>query len=158
MTARQERIAQFRDDMAHLLSVVTALPAERRQASLDGGWTAQDVLAHIAAWDRELVRAVDEVLAEERPSFITYDVDAFNARAVAAMRERPWEATVAELRQAHDRLLAWMADVSDADWERPSAYTWPDGTPITTASLFTYSYQGETHYRGHARELAAAAS
>jgi len=153
MDQRQTCIARFRDDMAYLLSVVAALPLEPRQQPLDGDWTAKDVLAHIAAWDRELVPAVDELLAGRYPSFIAEDVDAFNTCAVAAARDLPWDAVLAELRGAHEALIARTRALTDDEWRHLSRHTWRDGTPMTVASLFAYTYQGETHYRGHAQEL-----
>jgi len=33
--------------------------------------------------------------------------------------------------------------------------TWPDGSPMTPATVFAYRYRGLTHYGGHAEEIEA---
>jgi hypothetical protein len=45
--------------------------------------------------------------------------------------------------------------LTDEQWQQPSAYQWSDQTPMTVASLFGYTYKGQTHYAGHAAEIEA---
>lgn len=65
-----------------LLAAVAACPAE---ADLDG-WTVTDLVTHIAAWLEEGVRRLDALSAGGPPRTERYDVDAFNAAAVAESR------------------------------------------------------------------------
>src|SRR3990172_10171718 len=101
---RPETVARFRADMERLLAVCSRTPEERRDIPIYGDWTVKDVLAHIAAWDRELARGVDELLTGQLPTFVRYATRAgeaaFNARAVEASRALPFPAVLAELRTA----------------------------------------------------------
>ena len=81
------------------------------------------------------------------------DEDAFNERAVRAWRDAPLEAILAELEAAHESLIARLEALSDRRWRSGLADRWPDRTPITVASLFGYTYRGQTHYDGHAEEI-----
>ncbi len=126
-----------------------------REEPLFGDWTAKDVLAHVAAWDRELVRGLDEILAGHRPSFASYSEEEFNEAAVRASRARPFAGVLAELREAHEALVNRIEALTDNEWEAPSPHRWSYQSPITVASLFGYSYKGETHYGGHASEIEA---
>lgn len=118
-----------------------------------GIWSVRDVMAHVAAWDRELLRAVDEVAAGREPSFTREAEDAFNNRVVAAAKSADLPEVLAEARHAHDALLARIADIPHELWARDSGQRWETGQRITVASLFAYSYRGSTHYRGHAQDI-----
>jgi hypothetical protein len=112
------------------------------------------VLAHIAAWDRELVCGLDQLLAGRRPAFAGYREAAFNARAVEASRALPFADVLAELRSAHEALVSRIEALTDEEWQRSAPYRWGRGVrAMTVASLFSYMYKGETHYGGHAREM-----
>jgi uncharacterized damage-inducible protein DinB len=66
---RADLIACLRADMARLLAAVSHIPEERRGQVIYDGWAVKEILAHIAAWDREIARGLDELLAAAaRPS------------------------------------------------------------------------------------------
>ncbi len=150
---RRETIEAFRSDMARLLACVERLSEEERGAPVCGTWTAKDLLAHIAAWDRELLRGLEELLLGRRPAFPGYQEAAFNAQAASEAAEASFAQVLLELQAAHELLLTRIDTLSDGAWERGSPYRWRDGQPMTAASLFDYSYNGATHYGGHAREI-----
>src|SRR5712691_1210458 len=79
---QKEVIANSRADIARLLAAVAALGLERFARPVVGEWSAKDVLAHIAAWDRALARGMQELLAGLRPEFASYVEDEFNARTI----------------------------------------------------------------------------
>src|SRR5919202_264043 len=83
---RADLIARFRADMARLLAAVSRIPEERRGQVIRDGWTLKEILAHIAAWDREVARGLDELLAGRLPAFMSYQEDVFNARTAQASR------------------------------------------------------------------------
>ena len=143
--------------MAWLLRCLAGLSPAQRQAMVYGDWSVKDVLAHLPAWDRELARAIDELLASQLPTFVQYATRAgeaaFNARAVEASRAMPFAQALAELREAHEALMGQIEALTDEQWERATAYRWGNRTPMTIASLFDYSYKGQTHYGGHAQEI-----
>lgn len=148
-------IARFQDDFQALLTTVAALSARQRRNRVVGAWTAKDVLAHIAAWDREQRRGIDELLAGQRPAYLREVLDAYNAQVVAANRHAPFAVVVQDLVEAHEALMRRIRAVSDAEWQRPTSHRWRDGSPMTVASLFRYSARAGTHYQSHARQLAA---
>ncbi len=157
--SRLETAARFRADAERLMSLGSGLSLEERQASIYGAWTAKDVLAHIAAWDRLLVESVGDVLAGKLPALTAHaspaGETAFNEQTVRAQRETSFDAVLADLRDAHEALVRRIEALSDDDWARTAPYHWWNGRSMTVASLFDYSYKGETHYGGHAQELEA---
>lgn len=151
--ARLETAIRFREDMRRLLRCVGGLSEAQKQAVIYGGWTARETLVHVAAWDRELVRGLDELLAERRPTLAGYKEAEFNARAVDGARSQSVADALAEAGRAHEALVARIEALTDEQWQRSTAHRWGNMTPMTIASLFDYTYRGETHYGGHAAEI-----
>ena len=152
---RDHAVARHRTDMARLLRVVGGVPAPRRDAPVYRVWTPKDLLAHVAAWDRWLCGAIDELLAGQRPRFGRTSV--FNKHAVDASRALSYARVLGDVRAAHRALMKRIELLSDQKWAGPSdhRYRWGNRTPMTVASLFDYTYKGETHYGGHAKEIEA---
>jgi len=150
---RRDTISLLREEMARLLAAATALDDERRGKPIYSDWTGKDILAHVAAWDGELLRAVDEVLAGHRAPFAGYREADFNVAAVEERRTASFEDVLSETRNAHEALMHRLEALTDDDWIRESPHRWGDWTPMTVGSLFDYRYRGLTHYGGHAVEI-----
>jgi uncharacterized damage-inducible protein DinB len=146
-------MARFRADMARLLAAVSRIPEERREQVLCEGCTVKEILAHIAAWDREVARGLDELLTGRRPAFASYREDEFNAQTAEASRGKSLADVLAEVQDAHEQLIGRVEGLTDDQWRQPSPHQWSDRTPMTVASLFGYTYKGQTHYAGHAAEI-----
>jgi hypothetical protein len=56
---------------------------------------------------------------------------------------------VTEVRAAHEQLISRVEGLTDEQWQQPSPHQ------KTIASLFGYTYKGQTHYAGHAAEIEA---
>lgn len=150
---RETAIACHREDMARLLDLIDGVPSERRETPVYRVWTLKDLLAHVAAWDEALLRAVDALVAGARPSFSRTSV--FNKRAVDASRALTYGEVLGKMRSAHATLMERLERVSDEEWAGIAPRRWGDGTPMTVESLFAYTYKGETHSGGHAAEIEA---
>jgi hypothetical protein len=90
-------------------------------------------------------------VAGKRPRFGRTSV--FNKHAVDGSGALSYSAVLRDVREAHAALMRRIEALSDEEWNRPTGFRWGDRTPMTVASLFAYTYKGETHYGGHAREL-----
>jgi uncharacterized damage-inducible protein DinB len=150
--SRTESLERHRAEMARLLRAAARVAPDRRDEPVYRVWSPKDVLAHIAAWDRLLLGAIAELVAGERPRFGRTSV--FNKRAVDASRGRSYGQVLDELRSAHEALMRRIEALRDDQWSSGRG-RWGDKTPMTVGSLLDYTYQGETHYGGHAAELEA---
>lgn len=116
-------------------------PARAAAPGVCGGWSAKDVVAHLAAWEWEAERRFRELRAGNAQQQ-TYDIDAFNAAAVAERQDRPWDDVLDELRRANMTFGGALGGVSGAERAQQPGYTrW-----VTIAAQ---------HYAGHAAELRA---
>jgi len=121
---------EFRAARRGLQRRYTLVPSERRTVPpAPGQWSARDILAHIAAWIEEANDRIPRLLAGA-PS-LAYDLDAFNAAAVARAAEWTGDQTLAAFRRAADRFEAIVggtdaADIVDAEealaWLRATAH------------------------------------
>jgi uncharacterized damage-inducible protein DinB len=156
-TDQDELIERFRQDVKRLLAAVDQLPPTLKKAPILGEWTLKDVLAHVAAWDRELLSAVDQLLAGKRPGLIGYRESDFNAGVIAATRSASLTDILREARAANRALLRRLRQLPSRRWRALSSHRRRDGRAISVASLCEYTYQGGTHYAGHAAQIEAAA-
>jgi len=97
-----------------------------------GDWTAKDLLAHIAAWDRWEHQVMVAMLAGQQPDLgALEDIDGFNTAAVAQRRDRSLGEVLAEVEDARETWVAWLREVpldaffqprwfQDWDWRFPN--------------------------------------
>jgi len=122
----RERLSLYR---RHLLAHLAAARAEllERLVGLQeqlltkepacGVWTNQDVLVHIAAWDRWVRRELGHLLAGEAADVSAVrDINGYNAANVAAWRGRSLDEVVAELQQAHTAWTSWLESVAAGEY------------------------------------------
>lgn len=115
-SARRHRLlARLAAERARLLWQLLGLDKKRLTRTpvfTDSCWTVKDILAHVAAWDRWEHRKMAAMLAGEDPDVAAVeDVDAFNAAAVNAWRDRSLPEVLAELHDAREAWIAWLQDV-----------------------------------------------
>ena len=116
----------------------------------------KDVLAHLAAWARletgwlsasaggaPVVRFTPEFPLGNGPDDAV--MDALNASIVAANRDRPSAAILADWRAAHAALVAAVTALSEATLNDPQAFAWWPGEPVWTSVVGNSS----DHYREH---------
>jgi uncharacterized protein (TIGR03083 family) len=119
-------------------------PARMTVPGVVGTWSLKDVLAHIAWWERWMVRvlhgepaAVGE-LAQMRSDDGQQVVDGLNAATYAARRDLPLAEVLAESRAAFEAAVAAIADLSDQAFARARR--------VVAANTFE-------HYEEHARGI-----
>jgi uncharacterized damage-inducible protein DinB len=85
-------------------------PAEQDEVFL-GVWSVKDLLAHLAGWDYTNLRAVEEILAGQKPSFWEqYDPNwkSYNARLVAEYKREDFDELVAVVQESHRKLIDYL--------------------------------------------------
>jgi hypothetical protein len=95
-------------DAASLLS-----PAQQDEVFL-GVWSVKDLLAHLAGWDCTNLRAVEEILAGQKPSFWAHhdrDWKSYNARLVAEYRRDDFAELIVVVEESHRRLIQFLQAV-----------------------------------------------
>ncbi len=78
-----------------------------------GDWSARDIVAHVAAWQRAAVNEIPRVLAGQGTSADVEVVDDFNARAVERGRGLTLEGLMAEYHSANNHFFAYARTLVD---------------------------------------------
>jgi len=78
----------------------------------DGGWGVREVLTHIAGWEVEATQRLPQLMAGAPAR--DYDVDTFNAAAVAAYEGQSLHEVRDSLERAYARLLNLLDGLDEA--------------------------------------------
>jgi uncharacterized damage-inducible protein DinB len=118
------------------------------------GWTAKDVLAHIAAWETRVATYLPDLLADSGRRWnggpVGVEADTFNAEQVALRRERTPRELLQELADSRRRILEALTTVNDDGLTQPHAVPWGQVTIERWALQEIYEHDGE-----HAAQLRA---
>jgi hypothetical protein len=83
-----------------------------------GEWSIKDVLAHLVAWETELVKLLWQVHNGDRPTTIHFgkvDVDARNAALYLEFKDRPWERIWADFTAVRKQTIRRVEPFSDSE-------------------------------------------
>ena len=119
---------------------------------LDGGRSMKDQLAHIAAWERRVITAINTGRTGEtppwpEPGYMPWDTDKLNERDFTANRDRPLADVLAEARRTFDEFTALVASFSDAEIAGELPYT----PGLKLESILRG--HGDQHYREHLDQI-----
>lgn len=113
-------------------------------------WRVRDVLAHLAASERGLLRNVARFLAGgELPA--DFNLDVWNRRQVSKRRDTPIAELLAELAASREEVWATLDRLGEADLDVSGTH--PAGMRTTVAGLF---YTIANHELDHGNAIRAA--
>ena len=116
MAHKAELLTAMQIARSELEAIVAGFAGDLEQDAGDG-WRRQDVLAHIALWERMAARKIagtplpdGEDIAAQQP----WDLDRFNDTMIKRWRGRTAEQVLAEFAAAHASLVAAVEGADDA--------------------------------------------
>jgi uncharacterized protein (TIGR03083 family) len=108
-------------------------------------WTVKDLLAHLTAWEVELVTLVGRWQLGQSPNPLPDDdktVARLNARWRAAYKDRPLDRVLADWRAVRQQTLRQVERLSDADLNAPRK--WLKGETLAdTIKSETFEHEAE---------------
>ena len=134
---------------AELLAALDALPAERRATPIMEGWSARDLVWHVAFWTEHGANAID-LVRDGRPEAFDYSTaqtDAMNAAEADRGRDATLEQALAREAAAYARFAAALENLDAATLATRL------GNGDTLADVIRYD--GPDHYAEHAAHLRA---
>lgn len=122
---------RIHDSWTRFHDYVASVSPERLTGPKDAaGWSAADHLYHIAAWSDSVLALLN---GQSRAAAVGLDeatwaqgYEVINAALQVRSREMPLEAVLAALNQSHERMVAKIKTLADADLQRPYRYFLPD--------------------------------
>jgi hypothetical protein len=119
---RDELIARYREGPAVVEQVTAGLGDEDLDhVPADGGWSAREVIHHLA--DSEMTSAIRlrRLLAEDSPVIQGYDEEEYARRLY--YDSRPLEPSLAALRATRESTATILDLLSEQDWRRSGTHT-----------------------------------
>ena len=108
MTPKQELLNQAAREYRAFHESLQGLNEEHLNEVWLGTWSIKDIVAHIVGWHSEMGPALERIARGERPvpEGVSYDdVDAWNAKFVAARRGAEAADLLLELDKSHERFM-----------------------------------------------------
>ena len=151
---KDDVIKFFKEDHAKLVSVINQLDKDQMTDKVViANWDVKDIIAHISAWNWEIVRQVDDVLVNRKPWYIDMNEVRFNKREVEKRESWSIDRVLEEWNDSFKALIERIENLKESEWKFQAKFNWPDGSPLTIQSLFGYRYKGEGHEGGHAKQI-----
>ncbi len=133
-------------------AALAGLPDDAMLERIDKEWTRKDVVAHIEAWERRVVRLF-ESLRSGTPHDADEETDGLNARLYARDRDRSLDDVRAGERAAYEAMLGSLDGASDEELFDGRHFAWTDGDPFAE----WFRANGDEHYDEHLEQLTRAA-
>lgn len=151
---KQILIERLGDARNVLLSVVRDLSAEQRLVLiLDEGWSARDIIGHIASWEDRLLTLAQMLINREEQKIEWLDgqagVDAWNRKEYLRKRNWTWEETIRSLALIREELLWNMG------WATPEDLFTLHAAAGATVSAADMMEEVITHDMEHTAQLLA---
>jgi hypothetical protein len=150
---RNRLIDQLRLERESFERTISPLsPTQMAQLEIVDRWTVKDIMAHITAWEVELLRWLDSASHGYSPDIPgpaewTPFIEQFNSQAHMENRSRTLDDVLDSFKRVYSRVLdelqALPKDSSDPYWS-----VWRDGRPPW--DLFGTYYE---HYREHRKQI-----
>lgn len=145
-TAKDDLLNQAARDYRAFHDTVRGLNEDHLTEVWLGSWAVRDIVAHMIGWHREMGPALERLARGERPfaEDVSYDdVDAWNARFVAARPETSVADLLLELDKSHEYFMQAAAGVPEQRFQ-----------PGKTAYKIV-DQSSAHHYREHGGQIRA---
>lgn len=127
---KAELLEYLTQGRARLLSAIEGLGEEEMTISgVVGDWSVKEVLAHIAAWDKESKAVIERAISQEQPKF-DYTISGrrgfakWNAQEVEKRRAMSVGQILAEMEEAREGLIELTRQLSDEELSRRFIPPW----------------------------------
>jgi hypothetical protein len=155
---KDEILDALEDERENLLDAIEGLSDEvMLEAGVVGDWSIKDILAHLSAWEAELVKLLWQASHGERPSGIYASgvpVDEVNTVWSQAARSRPLDRVIDDFISVRKQTIRRVEPFSDADLSDPQRYPWLKGNPLWEW-IGSDSFKHESEHAAQIREWRA---
>jgi hypothetical protein len=141
-----------------LLLAIEALPDEALlQPGVMDEWSIADVLAHLIAWESEMVTGLLRIDQGKTPTRLLAafsDIDDYNSNRYQENKGRDLGRIFEDLQGVRIQLEDWLAEFSDRDLNDPERYAWSKGLPLWHI-IAENSFRHETEHLPDIKAFAA---
>jgi hypothetical protein len=134
-----QSIARLTPDQLHIIGVI-------------GLWSVKDILAHLIAWESEVVTALNQVQNKKVPGMMKIDdIDEWNEEQYHINIRRPLQAILEDFEGVHRMLYHMVEDFDERSLLDNRRYAWMEGEPL----WYLIEENVTLHEQEHAENIAA---
>ncbi|MGH2521635.1 MAG: ClbS/DfsB family four-helix bundle protein [Anaerolineales bacterium] len=120
---RGEILAALKDSRARLEAALAGLTeTQMAEPGVLGEWSVKDILAHLTAWEVELVTVLGKLQRGQKPGHISWEddeVEALNAKWYKEYRNRPLDRVLADWRGVRQQTIRQVGALDDKAIHEP---------------------------------------
>jgi hypothetical protein len=154
--SKHDLLASIRHERARLDGLIAGVSPERlAEATLDGGWSIKDLLAHISGWEKICMALVrnNEPINAPPPGESGPSTDVINARMYEGNRDKPAEDIFADAQRSYAALVDMIEGLSEQVLgSRLGGDQAAEASPTVAALI---SGNSDEHYREHSEQIEA---
>jgi hypothetical protein len=117
-----------------LLTILEPLPDEALEyPGTIGPWSVKDLLAHLAAWESELITGLMRLQQGKKPVALLAAMaqhDDYNAERYEENKERSLDRVFADFQESRVKLEGWIEEFSDRALNNPTQFKALNGQPL----------------------------
>lgn len=153
--SKSELLQRIQSERQRLEATLAQLSANQMTTpGVNDQWSIKDILAHITAWERRMVRWLEEAVRGEVPEMLPAgmtwdDLDEWNEQTYLDNRDRPLAEVLANFKSSYPQALKAVEAVSEEDLIDPHRFEWRAGKPLwemVAANTFW-------HYKEHNKSI-----
>ncbi len=150
---KEDMLAELTASRAALDQAIAGLSVDQMLAvGAEGIWSVKDVLAHLVAWESEVVTALNHVQNKRTPAILKIDdIDQWNEQQYHINVRRPLEAVLADYEGVHRMLYRMVEDFDERLLDDRRRFPWMEGEPL----WFLIQENVTLHEREHAEDILA---
>jgi len=149
---QQEIIEQIRQSRAALNAALEGLtPDQMLRPGVVGLWSVKDLLAHLCAWQSELITALSRVDSpKQTPSIVNIeDTYEWNDEQYHINAPRPLDIVLEDFQGVHKHLVNAVQALDDKTLNDPRKFFWMEGEPL----WYLIAENGFWHEKEHADQI-----
>ena len=131
---KDEILDTLEDNRERLLDAIEGLSDQALlESGVVGDWSVKDLLAHISAWEAELVKLLWQARQGQQPTGIYFrgiPIDEINATWIEASKSRSYDRVMDDFISVRKQTIRQLEHFTDKDLSDPERYNWAKGHPL----------------------------
>jgi uncharacterized protein (TIGR03083 family) len=148
----REKLNKSRERLLAVVSGLTEEQWERPCYADDATWRVEDLLRHLADSERGMTSLIGQIRQGGEGVPADFDLARWNRRQVGKLQDKPVQELLADMGEAHERLLALVDSLHDNEWDKEGRHA--SLNILTIEEILTTI---ALHERNHTRDIAHAA-
>lgn len=154
---KRKLLQSIRDARMQLETTIAAIPeAQMVRASVEGGNSVKDLLAHISIWERRMIEWLSVSLQDREPEMLPEgmtwdDLDQWNEETTLSLRKRSLLDVLEEFGASYQDALRAVEETAEETLIDPHRFAWRDGKPLWEM----ISANMDWHYLEHEKSIRA---